>query len=326
MEAKYTMKEFLNNWDIGEIDAIEPIHSYSGKASLVKTIDDKFYILKEKSDLAQTEHESNLLFSLYEAAAPVAVPIRTIHAKWYAETQGKIFCLYPMLSGEVIAEHYAGNATERAEMFGKAISFLHDCFLKCRNVPVYPDIQLLEQVRNWAIPRIQEHTMMSEGNLVESIWEKVEQDLNAVYAELPIQLIHRDLHPANMLFNDGNVTGFIDFEITVRGPRVFDVCYCGTSLLVGAFPDTQKMQTWISLFAAILKGYQRVSPLIPSEIRALPGILAAIELMFAAFSFETQAIEAAKCNLSVLKWLSANREAISESIFEGCGSLRQNAA
>ena len=320
------VKDFLKNWDIGEVATVKPIHSYSGKVSLVHTIDNHCYIWKEKSSLKQVEQEFQLLSSLEEAGAPVAVPILTIDGKRYIWTKGTIFCLYPELSGEVIPEHYAGNAIVRAEMFGKAIGYLHACLLKCQNVINYADLQLPEQIRNWAIPRIQEHTTSTEGIEIEKLWNDVGQDLDSIYAELPKQLIHRDLHPANMLFNEGQVTGFIDFEIVVNGPRVFDVCYCGTSLLVGAFPDVEKMQLWPALFASILKGYEGSCPLTSSEIRALSGVLAAIELLFAAFSFETKAVEAAKCNLSVLKWLSENSEAMSASISEGCGSIRQKAA
>jgi Ser/Thr protein kinase RdoA (MazF antagonist) len=187
-------------------------------------------------------------------------------------------------------------------------------------------MQLLEQIRNWAIPRIKEHTTIFEGIEIEKIWNDVAQGLNSIYAELPKQLIHRDLHPANMLFEQGQVTGFIDFEIVVRGPRVFDVCYCGTSLLVSGYPDVEKMQTWPALFHSLLKGYQEVCSLTTSELRALPSVLAAIELLFAAFSFEAQAEDAARCNISILKWLSTNRELLSVLSPEDLVSSDQKAA
>ncbi|MFT3890785.1 MAG: hypothetical protein QM730_04055 [Anaerolineales bacterium] len=95
---------------------------------------------------------------------------------------------------------------------------------------------------------------------------------------------------------------------------------------MGAYPNSAKMQTWLTLFASLLEGYQEISPLSPSEIQALPGILAAIELLFAAFSFETQAEAAARCNLNVLKWLSENKDHLPVSILESYSSLRQNAA
>jgi len=152
---------------------------------------------------------------------------------------------------------------------------------------------------------------MVDGSTIERIWETVGPELSSLYSELPKQLIHRDAHPSNMLFDAGNLTGFIDFEMVVRGPRIFDVCYCGTSILVGGFQDSAKAEEWPGLFRSLVTGYQEAYPLTSPEHHALYGMLAAIELLFVAFSLETQATEAAKCNASLLNWLSANRELIS---------------
>jgi len=310
MENMHAMDDFLGSWNIGNITSIEPIDSYWGKTSLVKTLDGHCFILKEKSNISQMEQESNLLSSLSEVSAPVAVPVRTVDAMLYALNEGKIFCLYPKLPGEIIAEHYAGNATARAEALGKAIGFLHTCFLQCDSLSGYKDMQLMEQIREWAIPCIQEHKTIVDGDSIEKIWREIEQEIGPLYAKLPKQLIHRDPHPANMLFDTGKLAGFVDFEMVVRGPRVFDVCYCGTSLLVSGFPDKEKMHIWPVLFRSLVKGYQDVCPLIPAETMALYGMLAAIELIFAAFSLETWAEGSARCNASILQWLSANRERI----------------
>lgn len=310
------MDDLLRNWDIGRIAVIDPIPSYGGKTSLIKTMDGRCYILKEKPNVSQAEHEAELLSRLYEAGAPVAVPIRTVQAKPSAWHTGKIFCLYPKLPGESIAEHYAGDAIARARRLGYAIGFLHTCFLKCDEIGGYKTLQLIEQIQDWGMPCIRAHNAILEEESVEKIWQEVEQELGAVYARLPEQLIHRDLHPANMLFDAGKLTGFVDFEMVVRGPRVFDLCYCGTSLLVSGFPDTEKMRTWPALFHVLLKGYQEVCQLTPVEFSALRGTLAAIELLFAAFSLENRAEAGARCNLSLLKWLSANRELLANSNLE----------
>ena len=106
-------------------------------------------------------------------------------------------------------------------------------------------------------------------------------------------------------------TGFIDFDMIVSGFRIFDVCYCATSILVGGFQDSAKREKWPDIFHALVGGYQELCPLSSSEIQAIPGTLAAIELLFMAFSLETHADGAAKCNASVLDWLSKNKERIS---------------
>jgi Ser/Thr protein kinase RdoA (MazF antagonist) len=304
------MEELLRSWNIGNFSTIEPISSYWGKTSLVKTVDKHCFILKEKSDLSQTEQEFNLLSSLSKAGAPVAVPIRTVDGTWHTSSEGKIFCLYPKLPGKIVDEHYADNAPERAKAFGKAIGFLHTCFLKCDSLSGFREMKLIEQIQEWAIPCVRKNSAVVDGDTIEGIWGEVDQEMDSLYTELPKQLIHRDANPANMLFDQGKPTGFVDFDMVVRGPRIFDVCYCGSSILVGGFQDSAKVEKWPGLFRSLVKGYQEVCPLVSPEHLALYGTLIAIQLLFMAFSLETQAAEAARCNASVLNWLSANRELI----------------
>jgi prepilin-type processing-associated H-X9-DG protein len=70
--------------------------------------------------------------------------------------------------------------------------------------------------------------------------------LSTINRELPIQLIHRDAHPANMLFLDGRISGWLDFELIVRGPRLFDLCYCATSILMNGMDDPDNAR-WLTL-------------------------------------------------------------------------------
>jgi serine/threonine protein kinase len=44
-------------------------------------------------------------------------------------------------------------------------------------------------------------------------------------------IIHRDPNPSNIMFENGEVTGFIDFVISERNVRLFDPCYCATGIL-----------------------------------------------------------------------------------------------
>ncbi len=90
--------DLLKHWNVGNVSAIEPLDSYWGKTSLVRTSDQQGFILKEKPDAAQTEQEFALLSSLLNAGAPVAVPIRTTDQALYATSAGKIFSLYPQAS------------------------------------------------------------------------------------------------------------------------------------------------------------------------------------------------------------------------------------
>jgi Ser/Thr protein kinase RdoA (MazF antagonist) len=301
------MEALLRNWNIGSINTIEPIVSYWGKTSLVKTVDEHYFILKEKADSSQAEQESHLLAQLSKVGAPVAVPIRTINGTCYASSAGKIFCLYPRLPGAIIAHHYADDAAGRAQRFGQAIAFLHTCLRKCNPRSGFPEMKLVEQIHEWALPCIRRNSAIVEGDTIERIWGEVAPQMASLYPELPQQLIHRDLNPANMLFQAGELTGFVDFDMVVHGPRLFDLCYCASSILVSGFQDPTKVAQWPRLLGSLVRGYQEVVRLVPSEQQALYGTLAAIQLLFMAFSLETHAEGAARCNASVLKWLSVNR-------------------
>lgn len=302
------MAELLRRWNIEHISAIEPI---TRQTSRIKAADGRCFVLKGKPDVAQAEREAHLLSSLSDVGAPVATPIRTVDGAQHTLHEGKVYCLYPWLPGDVIADHYAGDAAGRAKAFGKAIGFLHTCLLKCDSTNGFRELKLIEQLQEWAIPSVRRNRTMVDGSTIERIWEAVGPELSSLYSELPKQLIHRDAHPDNMLFDAGSLTGFIDFEMVVRGPRIFDLCYCGTSILVAGFQDSSKVEKWPGLFRSLVEGYQEAYPLTTPEHRALYGVLVAIELLFVAFSLETQATEAAKCNARMINWLSANRELIS---------------
>jgi Ser/Thr protein kinase RdoA (MazF antagonist) len=221
-----------------------------------------------------------------------------------------ICCLYPRLPGEVATEHYGGDAEKRALGFGQAIGLLHTCFRECADENGYRDIELLEQVEEWAIPRIREEGAMVDCCAIEQIWRDAESELKLLYEELPQQLIHRDAHPFNMLFSAGRLTGFLDFEMVLRGPRVFDVCYCGGAILVEGFEDPEQGQKWPSLFHSLVRGYDKFCPLTASERLALYGVFMAIQLIFLAFWMDRDDKDSARTCERLVYWLATNHNAL----------------
>jgi Ser/Thr protein kinase RdoA (MazF antagonist) len=310
MGAKMDMNKILKSWNIGNVSLIDPIPSNWGKTSLVITTDGRKFILKEKTKIAQMKQELKLLSSLLNVGASVAVPICAINGNHYVLDEGKTYCLYQKLPGKVIEEHFSGNAIARAKSFGRAIAFLHSCFLKCDNINGIKKLNLIEQIQEWAIPCIRKSEGIIDSNTVEETWKIFELGIVQLETNLSSQLIHRDLHPTNMLFKNGTLTGFVDFDMVVRGSRIFDVCYCGTSILVGGFYASSKREKWLELFQALIGGYQEMCPLSSSELQTIQGMLVAIELLFIAFSLETHTDGAAQCNARILDWLLKNKERI----------------
>jgi len=310
---KRLAEEAIKKWDIGSINTIDPIPSVGGRTWLAKTMDKGDFVLKVKSDLDRTEREReyNLLLGLSETEIPVALPVTTVDGDWYVESQkGEVYCLYPKLPGQVVVEHYAGDAEKRARGFGQAIGLLHMCFQECDAVDGFREMDLGRQIQEWAIPCIRKGGATVDACAIERIWQEVEPELVSLYNALPRQLIHRDAHPSNMLFAAGRLTGFLDFEMVGRGPRLFDVCYCGSSILVGGFDDSAKGQKWPILFQSIVRGYEEFCPLTASERAAVYGVLVTIELIFIAFCLDTHNENAARRNESLLYWLATHRDTL----------------
>jgi Ser/Thr protein kinase RdoA (MazF antagonist) len=303
------MKALLKQWNIADVESMVPTPLGGGKTWFVTTEDKGDFVLKG-SDRRRAEREYHVLCGLSKTRLPIAVPVMTAKGDWCAQDQhGKVYCLYPKLPGHVVTEHYAGDAEERALEFGRAIGLLHTCFQERDDIPEYQGTGLMEQMEGWALRAIREGGTTVDVCAIEQIWRDTAVELQPLYNELPRQLIHRDAHTSNMLFSADQLTGVLDFEMVRRGPRVFDVCYCASSILVEGFEDPENASKWPRLLHSLVRGYEAFCPLMASEWQALYGVFVIIELLFIAFFLDhRQDTGAAKEAERLLYWLAANRD------------------
>jgi Ser/Thr protein kinase RdoA (MazF antagonist) len=171
-------------------------------------------------------------------------------------------------------------------------------------------MHLPNSVINYVLPTVQEKGSCAEHGAdcldVEAVSAAVadfEAKITPLYERLPKHLIHRDPHPANMLFDGGELSGILDFDLVMRGVRIFDPCYCATSILVGGFGQPEQRAVWSGIFGALLGGYEQHVPLTDAEREAVLPVLMSIQLLFIAFSLNVGNPGAAKCNERVLGWL-----------------------
>ena len=93
---------------------------------------------------------------------------------------------------------------------------------------------LHDQIKEWVIPTIKEegHDIPQKDAIDAS--NMVVDYLVKFSGNLIEHLIHRDAHPENILFKDNKLSGIIDFDIVVIGPRIFDPCYCSSSIFTSS--------------------------------------------------------------------------------------------
>ncbi|MBC7611068.1 MAG: homoserine kinase [Polaromonas sp.] len=99
---------------------------------------------------------------------------------------------------------------------------------------------------------------------------------SAVYKALPLGAIHADLFRDNVMFEDGQLTGFFDFYFAGCDTFLFDISVCLNDWCV----DLPTGRHDVHRANAFLAAYQSQRPLIAQERSLLPAMLRAGALRF----------------------------------------------
>ncbi len=169
------------------------------------------------------------------------------------------FLVYPELAGAAVTGLGGAQGVEHAAALGAACARLH---------------QALARV---AVP------VPAPGPLTKPIPAPVASALARAgsSADLPQQLIHRDFHPGNVLFNRGVVSGYLDFDHLIVGPRPLDLSYCLGSILARRLErDRPRIEQWLALAGGLVSGYLSVAPLRPAELARIAPLTVEVEAEF----------------------------------------------
>lgn len=265
------------------------------------------YFMKRRPSAAHAAREAGVLGYLRDRGLPVPEHVRTVRGEPFASDGDggrEVMYLYRALPGQHY-ESFDGKAgVFHARQVGRALGRLHaalaevpssagfdrygpeahvDSELSCPGSPY--DLARLE--------RIGAHRSAS--------------------AALPEQLIHRDFHLYNLLFTDGRPTGYLDFDMLMRGPRLFDVCYCSIETLAKRFDEVGFPEYWFRILGAILKGYMDHVPLTDLERRGVVSLMMEIQLLLMHY-FRADPIPGKNAE-RVLCWLDERRHLI-QSVVE----------
>lgn len=307
MLESVSLSSLLVIWDIGPVRAITPqaqADFSSGHVTFIETEAGRRYVLKRKTIPHTLALEYSILDTLAAQGVPVAVPLRTRSREPYVQMGDACFTLSPHLSGSSYNDHYSPGAVERAQKFGAAIARLHTALRNCEQLVSVADMDLPGEIVQ--VSSVVRSVWPSSQIPVRPILSELEASLAACIDRLPVQLIHRDAHPGNMLFQDGQLSGWLDFEIMLRGPRLFDLCYCSTSLLISGMDDPVNRKAWLALLSALVAGYESVKPLTSVERGALRVVQMSIEAIFIRFFSEINNPALVSQNIEALAWLYAN--------------------
>jgi aminoglycoside phosphotransferase (APT) family kinase protein len=63
------------------------------------------------------------------------------------------------------------------------------------------------------------------------LWAKAIAIVNGPWPRAPMRFIHRDYHPTNVLWQDGRLSGIVDWPNACLGPAGIDVAWCRSNLV-----------------------------------------------------------------------------------------------
>ena len=134
---------------------------------------------------------------------------------------------------------------------------------------------------NETVPVVLPHLSASQNALIrtELAYQNHVAALPA-YAALPRGPVHADLFRDNVMFEDGELTGFFDFYFAGNDSFLFDLAVCLNDWCIRHSTDDSDGQHDAALAQAMVSAYQAVRPLNAAERCLLPAMLRAGALRF----------------------------------------------
>ena len=120
------------------------------------------------------------------------------------------------------------------------------------------------------------------------------------------------MHLSNVIFKDNEFQGFIDFELLESNVRVFDLCYCCTSILSELYSDEELRRKWQHIISKIFEGYNKQNILMKEELQSIWYVMLSIQVIF--ITYFVQLKDLLKLNEEMFFWIFANKETIEELI------------
>jgi Ser/Thr protein kinase RdoA (MazF antagonist) len=218
-----TLPADIRVWTEKQIGTIESTQQLKGgistsifrltcaKGDFVLRVIDNVEWLQEESDLA--EHEAAAL----QAVANLNIPTPQLIAFDNAEGSSLPVVLSTWLPGKVVLQpdNLDTWLCELAQTLAKLHQFDSPDFKWVYHT--WMNAELLRKVPQWV-----QHP---------ELWRKAADIFQQPLPETPLRLIHRDYHPANVLFTGEKLTGIVDWINACRGAVNIDIATCRVDLV-----------------------------------------------------------------------------------------------
>lgn len=297
----HKIQQIINEWDI-ENKEVKQIYDSAWQIG-------EDFVLKLYKDVNMLQRNIKALTILDSMGIPVSGIVSTKDKKTYVKDHEYYYILTNKLSGSNITD-MDKNIAITSEM-GRVLARLHKAFKKCETQDEFWDSSLLDEMKGWI-----------KAVFVKNNWKYIEESdfcmlverMEKLYDKLPVQLIHRDVHFGNFLFDKSSFSGYIDFDLSQRNIRIFDLCY----FMLGLLSEEELLditeEQWFGILRHFFTGYEQECELQAEEKQAVPYVMESIELLFAAWFMEQSDIKCAEDAMRIYQFVEKNAEEILKAI------------
>lgn len=287
MVSKTRIKKLLSNWDLQDNEVTNIINENTGKQNENAFYIGNDYVIKYSANLASIKKTT--IF---------ADTVKLKNGDDYLQSADLYFIVVNRIKGKQLKCEDVFTDTSIAYTIGVNIAQLHNKLIEFDNA----DFKQVNIYNNCveSIDKIQ--------NLTQEFIDDYKNTFGKIINQLPTQLIHRDINPSNMIFDNGEFKGFIDFDLTEVNVRIFDICYCATAILSECFSKPNvDINKWLEILENLVAGYDSINKLSDSEKQALPYVIYSIQIIgISYFSQYDKHADLTDINTKMLKWLIKN--------------------
>ncbi len=308
MISNTKLQAILSHWALEKMSCTPVQYENSGIIADNAWYVGQEYVLKATQSLPGLKTHATIANALKKDGMNAPVPVLAQDGHDYIHEGELYFYLLPRLPGRPVNSRalMERDWAQKAGKLGGLIGKLHKVLSRYDAELTLDEPDLFAAVQDWAMPRTQ-----AVLSLPLEFYQAYTEKYQRLYSLLPVQPIHRDPNPANILMDGEELSGFIDFELGQRSVRLFDPCYLTTAILSETFPESNAPSDgkWFEVYHSVLQGYDAVCPLTREEREASPYVVFTIQMICLAYFSDNPKFEKlADTNRRMLLWLYQNRE------------------
>lgn len=289
------MREVLKHWQLEDV-------SYTKLTDTAWRLDDTS-VLKRYTNPYHMKTNIEIMKALKESEVPVPAIINTVNGDSFCEYEEIYYVLSERLEGSHLAVADVITDEQTGKGLGEVVARLHRGLKLTEDDYDFERNDLIQDLKGWI-----RNTISTAGKnyYAYDIIDYCIDKMARVYPSLPRQPIHRDVHLSNMVFNDGKLIGYIDFDISQINARIFDLAYMAVGSLAEIIDEIPLQMKWVDFVTVFMKGYEAVNPLTEIEKESLFLMMACIELLYVAYFLNMGDGEKAILADRILRWLMAS--------------------